>query len=426
MSNRVRLSTTLGMQPASKIAAAQKAKKEQKEESTERSLAKMPPSPTSTDPGTLLLAVLENAGLALAVVDEQGKIAFANKEALTMWGEHSLSLGASLAQWRSQYRVQDSDGQEIPTAETSATILRTLAGDNPGPRDLRITLPDGTVRWIHVISERFSVFGITGVLIITADETEQVLLRRAMEQFEQMESLGHLARGLIHDLNNMLAVLSENLNLVRRDEGVPQPTLDRLQHMDVALKQGSALVKKLAQFSTHEHRTQPFEINRAVQTVTELARPLFGSRIRVNLALDPDLPMVEGDGAEIEQALMNLILNAVDAMPNGGELSLSTELVKHQVSGKGGDRRACFVLVTVADTGAGIPDDVLPRIFEPFFTTKLEKRGTGLGLPTVYGIVQRHQGEIKVHSVPGQGTRFTIYLPARQGSRAAHQPRAAV
>jgi two-component system, cell cycle sensor histidine kinase and response regulator CckA len=385
----------------------------------------MPPSPTSTDPGTLLLAVLENAGLALAVVDEEGTIVFANKKALTMWGEHSISVGASLEEWRSLYRIQDSHGRDVPPENTSANILRTLTGDNPAPRDLRVILPDGTVKWVHVISERFSVFGISGVLIIMADETEQVLLHRAMRQFEQIESLGHLTRGLIHDLNNMFAVVSENLSLARTDEGVPQVTRDRLQQLELALKRGSGLVKKLAQFSAHEYRPQPFEINRAVKTAAELARPLFGSRIRVNLALDPDLPMIEGDAAEIEQALVNLILNAVDAMPNGGELTLSTEL-ERPAPGQSGDRRGWFARVTVADTGVGIPDDVLPRIFEPFFTTKAEKRGTGLGLPTVYGIVQRHQGEIKVHSVPGQGTRFTIYLPVRQGSVAAHGQRAAV
>lgn len=286
-----------------------------------------------------------------------------------------------------------------------------------GPRELRVIFPDGSVKWMQAFSERFSVFGITGVLIMMADETEQVLLRRAMQQFEQVESLGHLTRGLIHDLNNMFAVIAENLSLAREDEGVPQSTRDRLHQIEMTLKKGSGLVKKLGQFSrAHELQTKPFEINQAVNTALELSRPLFGSHIRVKLALDPDLPKVEGDAGEIEQALVNLILNAVDAMPNGGELSLSTELVQGEASGRSGDRPGCFVLVSVADTGVGIPEDIQPRIFEPFFTTKPDKRGTGLGLPTVYGIVQHHHGEIKVHSVPGQGSRFTILLPVSEHS----------
>jgi two-component system cell cycle sensor histidine kinase/response regulator CckA len=158
----------------------------------------------------------------------------------------------------------------------------------------------------------------------------------------------------------------------------------------------------------------------------ELVQPLFGSRIRVTLALGPDLPMVEGDSGEIEQALVNLILNAVDAMPNGGELSLSSGLEKRESPGKSSETPDSFVLVTVADTGVGIPEELQPRIFEPFFTTKTEKRGTGLGLPSVYGIVQQHHGENKVHSVPGQGTRFSIYLPAGALSAAPHQCREAV
>ncbi len=385
----------------------------------------MSSSLTATDPGTLLLTILDNVGLSVAVVDDQGKIAFANKKALTMWGEHSVVPGISFAQWRSSYRVQDKHGRDIPTE--NAPILRVLMGENIGPRDLRVILPDGSVKWMHAISERFSILGITGVLLVMADETEQVLLRRAVQQFEQFESLGRLTRGMIHDLNNMFSVVSENLYLARKDEALPQSTRDRLQQIEVALKKGLALVKKLGQFSrAQELQIQPFEINQSVNTALELTRPLLGSRIRVNLALDPDLPMVTGDSGEIEQALVNLILNAVDAMPNGGELSLSSELVKREAPGKSGERAGSFVLVTVADTGVGIPEELQPRIFEPFFTTKPEKRGTGLGLPSVYGIVQHHQGEINVHSTPGQGTRFTMYLPASERSPAVQQYREAV
>jgi signal transduction histidine kinase len=388
----------------------------------------MSPLVAETDPGTLLLTVLENVGLAVAVVDEQGKIAFANKKALTMWGPHSVVAGASFAQWRSSYRVQDWQGQDIPIE--NAPILRALTGENIGPRDFRVTLPDGDVKWMHAICERFSVYGITGLLLIMADETEQVLLRNALQQFEQLKSLGRLTRGMIHDLNNMFSIVAESLYLVRTDEGVPLPARGHLQQADTALKKGMALVKKLGQFSRAQKlQIQPFAINQAINTAVELVRPLFGSRIRVKLALDQDLPMVEGDAGEIEQALVNLILNAVDAMPNGGELSLSSELAKHDSPGKNGEKPGetlgSFVLITVADTGVGIPEDIQPRIFEPFFTTKTEKRGTGLGLPSVYGIVQQHHGEITVHSVPGQGTRFSIYLPVSEGSAAAHQYREA-
>jgi signal transduction histidine kinase len=379
----------------------------------------MSSSPPETDLGTLLLTILDNVGLAVTVVDEQGKITFANKKALTMWGEHSVVPGDSFLKWRSSYRVQDRHGRDIPAE--NAPILRALTGENAGPRDFRIILPDGSIKWMHALSERFSVLGITGVLIIMADETEQVLLRQALQQFEQLESLGQLTRGMIHDLNNMFSVVSENLHLARMEEGVPQSTRERLEQTDVALQKGVRLVKKLGLFSrAQELQIQPIEINQAVNTALELARPLLGRRLRVKLALDPDLPMVEGDSGEIEQALVNLILNAVDAMPNGGELSLSTELVQSEPLEKS-ERPASFVLITVADTGVGIPEHIQPRIFEPFFTTKTDKRGTGLGLPSVYGIVQHHHGEIKVHSVPGQGTRFTICLPLPERSSAGYQ-----
>ena len=203
-----------------------------------------------------------------------------------------------------------------------------------------------------------------------------------------------------------------------------QSTRDRLEQIEMALKKGIGMVKKLGQFSrAEEFQSQPFEINDAVNTAMNLVRPLFRSQIQVKLVLAPDLPVVEGDSGEIEQALVNLILNAIDAMPNGGELSLSTRLMKREAPGPSVENPGCFVLITVADTGVGIPEGIQPRIFEPFFTTKAEKRGTGLGLASVYGIVQHHKGEIKVHSMPGEGTRFTICLPV--GEPAVHQIRTA-
>src|SRR4029077_2738866 len=130
----------------------------------------MSSSRTETDLGTLLLTILDNVGLAVTVIDQQGKVAFANKKARTMWGEHSVVPGVSFAQWRSSFLVQDRQGRDIPTE--NAPIFRALTGENVESQDFRVTLPDGSVRWMHAISERFSVFGISGVLVITADETE--------------------------------------------------------------------------------------------------------------------------------------------------------------------------------------------------------------------------------------------------------------
>ena len=380
---------------------------------------------TRTDPGTLLMAALDSAGLGVAVIDQQCKIAFVNQKARTIWGD-SFVQGTSFLEWRRPYRVQDRQGRDIPIDQAFA--LRALAGEELPPRDLRVVFPDGSVSWLHAITERFSVLGITGVLIIVQDETEQVLMRRAVQELEQLKSLGHLTRGIIHDLNNMFSVANENLYLARTDEGVPQPTRERLQQTEVALKKGIGLVKKLGQFSRpQDFQPHPFPINHAVHTAIKLARPLFGSRIRVQLALHPHLPKMEGDACEVEQALVNLILNAVDAMPKGGQLSLSTELVNREANGPDGEEPGNFVVVTVTDTGVGIPEDIRPRIFEPFFTTKTDKNGTGLGLARVFGIVQQHHGEIKVDSVPGKGTRFTIYFPvSKRSSAVPRQEREAV
>ena len=376
---------------------------------------------TERDPGTLLLAILENVGLAVIIVDERERIAFANSKALAMWGgDHSAFQGASFREWRSAYRVQDVHGRDVPIEE--ALAFRTLAGEEVAPHDFRVILPDGSIRWMHSIHQRFSVFGIKGAMVIVSDETEAVMLRHTMEQFDQVELLGALTRGIIHDLNNMFAVLSENLHLALGDEGTSRATRARLQQMALALKKGTGLARKLGQFSrANELKIQSFAINEAVNTALELTHPLFGNKIHVKLGLAPNLPMLEGDPGEIEQALVNLVLNAVDAMPQGGEIRLSTELVNREVHGKSGETPRCSVLITVADTGVGIPEDIQSKIFEPFFTTKAERRGTGLGLSSVYGIVRHHQGEISVHSVPGHGTRFIISLPVPEAASPSHK-----
>ncbi len=379
------------------------------------------PSLLGLQPQTLLQSVLDSVGVALAVIDQEGRFVFTNQAALKMFGATEKLNGVSLMGWRRDFTFQDSQGRTIPPEQ--APILRLLAGEQIEPQEVGVTLPDGRTKWLHAAGHPFSVLGLSGVFIIIADETEQVELRRALERAQRIEAVGLLAGGLAHDLNNMLSVLSENVVLALTDQGIPEATRARLQQMGTALEKGAALATRLLQYSrTQKIETRPIQINDVVNAVLELTRPLFKSRVRITTDLACCLPAVEADAARIEQVLINLILNALDAMPDGGELALHTEVVPAErapteVTSDGRNRRTKqFVLITVADSGIGIPVHLQSTIFDPFFTTKPDGKGAGLGLSSAYAIVRQHNGHIQVQSAPGAGTKFSIYLPVAEAT----------
>src|SRR5260370_27714807 len=191
-----------------------------------------------------------------------------------------------------------------------------------------MTLPDGRFKWLHVAGHPFSVLGLTGVLVIVTDETQQIELRRAMARAQRFEAIGVLAGGLAHDFNNILSVLSGNIALALTDEGVREITRVRLHEMAVALKAGAALIARLMEYSRAEDtQIRPVQMNEVVNAALELARPLFKGQVRVKTELSDDLSDVQANFSRLEQVLVNLILNALDAMPEGGELTLCTELV---------------------------------------------------------------------------------------------------
>ena len=229
----------------------------------------------------------------------------------------------------------------------------------------------------------------------------QSRLQRQLEHSQRMETVGTLAGGIAHDVNNQLAAILGQIHLCRELLPEDHPVLRRLERAEEATRRCAQTTKALLSFS---HQSRPelrqLDLNAVVQETSSVLEPLLGGRIRLQLHLSPGLPPVAGDAVQLEQVLMNLGVNARDAMPEGGSLGLSTSLE--------GDGR---VLLQAVDTGTGIPEAVLPRIFEPFVTTKSLGKGTGLGLAMVFSIVKAHQGEIKADNLPGSGARFRIWLP---------------
>jgi signal transduction histidine kinase len=368
------------------------------------------PTLIGLQPANLIDAVLDEVGVALVIVDSTGHIAMANRAAITMFGGGDPT-GLHLTEWRKIYRLQDSRGHEIP-AEQSA-VMRALRGEEVEPQEFRLILPDGSSKWIHGASYGFTVLGMAGVLVIFSDETKEVELRRAAQIIERLEVVERLASGLLHDFNNMLSISSSSIALALVEPGLPQVTRAYLQQASVALQKGKALTRRLAHYNRREPiHVGPLQLNAIVVGALDLVRPLVDKRTQVNIELQSDLPMVEGDAAEIEQVMVNLIFNALDAMPEGGELTLRTQIAPRGPSSRGETYKPNeFVLISVADTGVGIPKHLHTRIFEPFFTTKPDGRGTGLGLSTAFAVVHEHGGDLEVQSSPGAGSTFSIYLP---------------
>jgi signal transduction histidine kinase len=308
------------------------------------------------------------------------------------------------------YHYFDSSGNDIPFEQSS--VIRALAGEDVSPCNIKLVHPDGRFPWLHVTNHRFSVLGLSGVLSLATDEIREVELQRVAASAEKLELLSVVAGGLAHNFKNMLSIINLSAFECMRRSDLGPGARAKLQNISDASRDAGNLVKRLAQFSrTQPLQPRPISINELVSEVLALVTPLVSTkRVKVMANLNPDLPDVDADPVEMEQVILNLMLNAPDAMPNGGELTISTDACgRPSDTAIAGDHKRC-VAITVSDTGSGIPEGDLDHIFEPFFTTK--PNGTGLGLASAHGIARQHGGDIKVQSVLGSGTRFTVYLPA--------------
>jgi len=244
--------------------------------------------------------------------------------------------------------------------------------------------------------------------------SERIRMERMLAQRQRLESLGELAGGVAHDFNNLLTVVLTTAALLRRDEVEPRRASDLRLIEEAAQRAGELTGRLLALGKRQALRIEPTDANQVLRGVVELVRRVVRADIRIELVEGARLPAVLADSSQLEQVFMNLCLNARDAMPAGGRLTLETEQVLLNgefVRLHPWAKRGRYVLVTVTDTGTGIAPDLLDRIFEPFFTTKDEGKGSGLGLAVSRGIVEQHGGMIHAYSEVGVGTTFKVYLP---------------
>jgi PAS domain S-box-containing protein len=285
---------------------------------------------------------------------------------------------------------------------------------------------------------------ISGRAVSSADEpadvleaiAEDVTDRRALEdqfrQAQKMEAVGRLAGGVAHDFNNLLMVVSGYAEVMLSKLEPEHPLRDKAQAIQQASDRATTLTRQLLAFSRKQLlELKVVDVNAIVSDMERLLRPLIGENVELVTKLAPEAGYTRADSGQLEQVLMNLVVNAKDAMPSGGKLTIETQntsVDEHHRRGQNFINPGLYVMLSVSDTGMGMDKETQSRIFEPFFTTKEKGKGTGLGLSTVYGIVKQSGGYVMVHSEEGHGSTFHIYLPRTEGTaekHAAPAPRAA-
>ncbi len=262
--------------------------------------------------------------------------------------------------------------------------------------------------------------------VFAEDVTEKRVLEKQLRMAQKMEAIGRLSGGIAHDFNNLLGVIIGYSRVLKKSLGPENELREHADEIEKAGQRAAAMTKQLLAFSRQQVLTpEVLNLNTLVTDLEKMLPRLLGEDIEVSLTLDSELGSVKADQSQIEQVVMNLAVNARDAMPEGGKLKVQTanaRLDQAYTRTHPGSRAGNYVLLTVTDSGTGMDTAILAHIFEPFFTTKERGKGTGLGLATVYGIVKQSNGYIWVDSAPGKGASFQIYLPLHAG-QASEEPK---
>jgi PAS domain S-box-containing protein len=373
--------------------------------------------------------LLQNVSDAIVAVDLDFSLTSWNKAAESLYG------------WSAEEVIGKRIGEVVRLPITMATAVQWFQEHGSWQGELRQKRRDGTP--IDVLASISSVRdgqGLpAGIIAVVRDITEhkraeeaRTKLEEQLRQSQKMEGLGRLAGGIAHDFNNLLTVIQGYCEIMHEKIPAESPLLEELEEIQRAGGRAATLTRQLLAFSRRQILAPTvIDVNTLISDLKKMFGRLIGEDITVRTSLAPNLQQITADPGQIEQVLMNLVVNARDAMPNGGTLYIRTDNVHldeahvhcHPESPVG----SC-VLLEVADTGSGMDEATRSRLFEPFFTTKNAKEGTGLGLATVYGIVKQSGGDILVSSEPGQGTTFRIYFPVSKSTPAkkpsASTPRA--
>ena len=357
---------------------------------------------------------------AVLVINAKGDVLLANPAAGRIL---RFQPGMNVTQLRSQIgTVYHADGV-TPMPRSEMAVARALRGEEFDNLEF-ITRAVRTGDRVHFSASgrplRDASGAISGAALVYHDVTASRETERNLQQAQKLESIGKLTGGVAHDFNNMLTVIAgttETLAAGLQD----RPALRAIATLiDQAAQRCSELIAHLLAFA----RRQPLhprnvDVNAAISDVAKLLRPTLGEQIEIKTVLDPKLEPAHLDASQLANSLLNMALNARDAMPSGGRLTLETRMVTHQESGldaPAGASPGRYVMITVGDTGTGMPAHVREKVFEPFFTTKEVGKGSGLGLSMVYGFVTQSGGHVQIDSEEGAGTTIRLYLPPAEGA----------
>ncbi len=321
-------------------------------------------------------------------------------------GNLIYSNDAALQLARSQGKT---DVADILPVDTTNIVRQCLNGENDKIKR-ETTLAKRTISWAF-----FPIPSLRCVHCYASEITDRLNLEAQLRQSQKMQSVGQLAAGIAHDFNNILTIIQGHTELVSGEEGLPESAKESLDQVAIAAQRAANLTRQLLTFGRKQFmQVELLDLNEVIKSVTQMLRRGLGENITLRCNLSTRVPAIEADSTMMEQVIMNLSLNARDAMAEGGSLIITTNPVKvgkEYVERNPEAREGNFICLTVSDNGCGMDRIKLGKIFEPFFTTKEVGKGTGLGLATVYGIVKQHTGWIEVESELGKGTAFKIFLP---------------
>jgi PAS domain S-box-containing protein len=301
--------------------------------------------------------------------------------------------------------------------ESTPTVLRQELAARHAVRNLAATIrtTSDETREVLVAAENLELGNAPYHLLILQDITDRVRLENELRQAQKMEAVGRLAAGVAHDFNNILTVILGNTSTQLRNPRLDKKLTCSLTQVQRAAERATGLTRQLLAYSRKQIiQRRPLALNEVVEQTVAMLRRLIGEHIALDMQLAPDLPPIFADPSNVEQVIMNLALNARDAMPDGGKLTLATTRVEIDKASRARNPESQlgpYICLAVKDTGYGMDAATVGRIFEPFFTTKDPGQGTGMGLATVYGVLKQHGGWIEVDTAPGRGTTIRTFFP---------------
>ncbi len=360
----------------------------------------------------LVTAITETIPVGVARTDAQGRIAFVNTEAEAILGRgRDEIIGRTLD--APEWRISDFRGNPVPREEMP--FEKVMRSHEPASAELALQRPDGARVLLRVKGAplRDAQGAVAGVVLALEDMTERRRMESQLLQAQKMEAVGQLAGGVAHDFNNLLTAILSCCEMLL--EGVPQALREEVVDIRAAARRAAALTRQLLTFSRRQiARPQVLDVNEIVAGMDRMLRRLIGEDVELVANCGSGLGRIRADPGQVEQVIVNLALNARDATPGGGRIAIETanaELGEEQAGWHVGAPPGRYVMLSVRDTGAGMDAETLSHLFEPFFTTKEPGKGTGLGLPTIYGVVKQAGGAICVESEGGRGTVFRVYFP---------------